>query len=476
MSNWVSISTTAGTGDTILTITAATNEELFERMTTLRAETTIQHKTADANILQKRYRPYDYIDPEPDYVSFDPTGGTETIEVEASVDWEVCSICKEGDVNTEPNTGYPLTTILSGTFVVQKTNTDCRVCSGEDFAYPYRIDGGSWVLPTDSSYPKPTTGSYRLTVSFPDTTPHVFEMDLERPYKRYQLVGYNYEWREIDIDDVKYTDIYFNVYGDRVSWLSIAFPNILVEKPGGVYPIANEVEFMDGFTTPGAIKTSHTGRFRDPGVCVVGSRDTLERIVFGEGIETIPNGYLAGVNETYCYANLVYVYLPTTLKTIGERAFMNCTSLPNLWSTVYTASGVTIPEGIETIGEGAFANTAFVGELKLPSTLRKVGNTGFYNVASAYYYTTGITSIVLGPYTRDLSYDAFKGYPNATNIRIPCYSAPRIKQSLEGLNQNGTLHYPVYGVNMYGNLKNMFPSGWDFIMDITDNWIWEIGL
>lgn len=64
---------------------------------------------------------------------------------------------------------------------------------------------------------------------------------------------------------------------------------------------------------------------------------------------------------------IVYLTLPSTLKTIPERAFYGCTSLASLY----------LPEGLTTIGNYAFYNTSSLPKVTLPASLTSIGTDAF---------------------------------------------------------------------------------------------------
>ena len=65
------------------------------------------------------------------------------------------------------------------------------------------------------------------------------------------------------------------------------------------------------------------------------------------------------------------IFLPDTVKTIGNDAFHDCTSL----------TGVNIPEGVTSIGEGAFEGCSNLKFLHLPASLTAIGSDAFSGTA-----------------------------------------------------------------------------------------------
>ncbi len=59
--------------------------------------------------------------------------------------------------------------------------------------------------------------------------------------------------------------------------------------------------------------------------------------------------------------------IPHSVRSIGEMAFINCTTLEEL----------VIPEGVESIGSSAFCNCSSLKSITLPESLKKIGNNAF---------------------------------------------------------------------------------------------------
>lgn len=66
--------------------------------------------------------------------------------------------------------------------------------------------------------------------------------------------------------------------------------------------------------------------------------------------------------------------LPDTVTTIGYRGFSGCTGMTGMLSF-----DMSDTDGIREIGQEAFSGTRFTGDLVLPSTLRTIGYRAFYN-------------------------------------------------------------------------------------------------
>ena len=88
---------------------------------------------------------------------------------------------------------------------------------------------------------------------------------------------------------------------------------------------------------------------------------------------TISDGVTSIGAEAFNNVRMNWVEFPSTLETIGERAFRYC----------YYLSYINIPEGVTTIGYQAFYNCNNVRTIVLPSTLSSIGYGAFGNNSSS---------------------------------------------------------------------------------------------
>lgn len=87
--------------------------------------------------------------------------------------------------------------------------------------------------------------------------------------------------------------------------------------------------------------------------------DSLLSIVFGEGVEVIPDYICRGTNRL-----VGPVDLPSSLKKVGQHAFDGCYDF---------SAPLVLPDGIDTIGDYAFANCAWGGRITVPASVRYLG-------------------------------------------------------------------------------------------------------
>ena len=95
-------------------------------------------------------------------------------------------------------------------------------------------------------------------------------------------------------------------------------------------------------------------------------RNEIRTIILEEGVTSIGNRAFRELE------NVISVKFPSTLKTIGKYAFVNCTKLKM----------ISFSEGLETIRESAFENCEALMSIRLPETLKTLDRKAFYLCSS----------------------------------------------------------------------------------------------
>lgn len=109
---------------------------------------------------------------------------------------------------------------------------------------------------------------------------------------------------------------------------------------------------------------------------------SVKEVVIGKGVTNV--GAFAFYGG---YSNLTKVTLPSTVTSIGARAFVECTALET----------INIPSAVTSIGEYAFSGDINLTKITLPANLKTLGSNSFEK--------TGLTSI-----TVPASIGALNGY------------------------------------------------------------------
>ncbi|MBO7277283.1 MAG: leucine-rich repeat domain-containing protein [Bacteroidales bacterium] len=123
----------------------------------------------------------------------------------------------------------------------------------------------------------------------------------------------------------------------------------------------------------------------------------LKNIILPSTITSI--GYKAFI----CCINLENITIPTSVNTIKSFAFWGCSSL----------TSIVIPEGVTSIGERTFRGCSSLTSVTLPSTLTSIGPSAFKNCSSL---TNIVSNATAAP---SLGADAFYGTSNSKTITVP---------------------------------------------------------
>lgn len=132
-----------------------------------------------------------------------------------------------------------------------------------------------------------------------------------------------------------------------------------------------------------------------------------------------------GVGAFESLDTVTTVVLPSTIKNIGERAFMGCSAL----------SKVELKGEITSIGMLAFGSCDRLKEFEIPSTVTEIGEAAFANCNSLTSVTipdgvrsihrgtftgcVGLTSVTIGSNVTEIGESAFAHCSKLTSVKIP---------------------------------------------------------
>ena len=94
--------------------------------------------------------------------------------------------------------------------------------------------------------------------------------------------------------------------------------------------------------------------------------------------------------------------IPSSVKSIGRRAFYNCSSL----------TAIAIPSSVKSIGDSAFDNCSSLTSMTIPSSVKSIGRYSFYNCSS-------LTAIAIPNGVEHIGIGAFKKCSSLTSVTIP---------------------------------------------------------
>lgn len=181
-------------------------------------------------------------------------------------------------------------------------------------------------------------------------------------------------------------------------------------------------------------------------------KDNIIKIIFPSDATTLP--VVSGFDR------LEEVVLPSTLTTIPETTFQNCTSLKTV--------NFKDCQQLTTIGASAFTHTGLI-ELDLTGmpNLLTIGNNAFHSCSSLVTVkldttlgSTADTGLGTTVFTESKNIkDVYVNYVEGTDGHITCPKGcfdfdTTVKQTQEAGTQNATLHYPEAYYDFYVNSTN----------------------
>lgn len=120
----------------------------------------------------------------------------------------------------------------------------------------------------------------------------------------------------------------------------------------------NSCSMIEYVSIPNSVQTIGEGAFMR---C-----STLAEVAIGEGVTAIKREAFSDC------LSLQIVTLPSSIKTIGASAFSGCGNL----------LFISLNEGLETIGSYAFYGCTYISAISLPSTLKSIGDKAFLDCYS----------------------------------------------------------------------------------------------
>ena len=302
---------------------------------------------------------------------------------------------------------------------------------------------------------KPIIYNNKVTwyVTVQDSTPIFFSIDVSTTQK---FEAYNNQ-NMIDYDGFKDFDTYSNkgelqLYdyignSENVTIPYINYPWIKFDMIAGVFKDLTNIKKV---TLPEGItrisKETFSGCTNLTSVNIPSTVKTIEeRAFYNTGLTqiTIPN--TVTTIEASAFRNnkqLTTAKLPDGITTLSEYIFYNCTKLKN----------VTIPSKVTSIGDLAFAMTG-ITELNIPSSVQTIGE-------MAFYYCQDLKGTVIIP--KSVTFVGYKAFNFSLGIEKYIFQNPNVKideQALDGditVAINQTIK-PIEGIKI-ASTKNYYPA------------------
>ncbi len=189
--------------------------------------------------------------------------------------------------------------------------------------------------------------------------------------------------------------------------------SITLDAPVGSYAYTYAVQhgFIDGGSDPDFIV-----ELTDTTATVIGYVGDGGNVVVPRSFETLPTVAIAA-NAFEGDTSITSISFPTSLKSIGDEAFLNCSSL----------TSATLNDGLESIGVKAFAGCDLT-TVSIPASVTSIGNYAFIdnsslsaiNVNTSNEYYSTVDGALLNSFETTLLYvpEANTTYTISSDIKI----------------------------------------------------------
>lgn len=181
--------------------------------------------------------------------------------------------------------------------------------------------------------------------------------------------------------DFQVNGIYYKYVAGTSDEVAVSYDNYETGRYGGNY-------------------TNYTGSITVPAAVTYGSKTYKVTAVTSHAFEE---------------CSVTHVHLPSTIKSIGVAAFLNCSqllsmTLPQTVTTIGASAfngcvsmlSANIPEGVTEISDNAFNNCQSLRSITIPSTVTAINSNAFYGCSN-------LSSIVIPNSIESVQGDAFYG-------------------------------------------------------------------
>lgn len=175
----------------------------------------------------------------------------------------------------------------------------------------------------------------------------------------------------------------------------------------GIYLYTSTLEVPKSVTTIGKIYGNSVSKIVIPEGSKLTSfvPELASSLTTVEGLENATGLTSIAANQFLNYSKLTSLHFPSSITTIGSRAFEGCANL-----TEITFGTTENPAQIQTIGQATFANCG-ITSFDIPASVQSVGKEAFLNC-------TSLTEVNIGSVMSNLDPEAFKGCTSLTAYHV----------------------------------------------------------
>ena len=359
-----SYSVSAGTGDTEVTIVLPPNLDMVAKMDNATVKDVYNVNSLYLTIVQEAFINELTVTPDDDII-FTNTGSSTSITIDSNCDWEldlpdwVTASVESG------SSGTTTVTLTAGENGPTDRSGEIKVYYGSKeivigVYQPFYIEPYITVTPSSHTYPYEVSSRVFTVDSYPEWTCDVVSM-----------------WEDLPFDNGVYVKAKFTVPSATTLYL--------YNSSGDTTEVyVNAVrQYTSRFTAPssGTYEVTYIvasgGTAPQLGDTV--SRPYITEVVVSEGIGALPGNFLCG-------ASISSITIPSTVTSIGDRAFRNCGSLSSITTNATTAPSICANTfyGVATGGTLAYPTGSDYSSWL--STYRfYLGYYGWNNIETQYY-------------------------------------------------------------------------------------------
>lgn len=198
--------------------------------------------------------------------------------------------------------------------------------------------------------------------------------------------------------------------------------------PGSVTSLGYSI--FDGcfFTRDNFINLSSQPFYNDEGATVYDNSVEKDGLIVQDGVTIVK-----------CRKNVTSVVIPTTITSIGNRAFLGCAlssvNIPNSVTTIgdyafwgCSLSTINIPNSVTSIGASAFAGCSKLTSISIPSSVTSIGEDVFFNSGITYeiivndiyvYAPKDVTAVTIPAGVKTINGGAFHTCLSLSSVSIP---------------------------------------------------------